>query len=167
MPDLLTRARAFATEAHAGQLRKYGGHPFIVHPLAVAETVASVTSDPEIIAAALLHDTVEDTPVTLADIEAQFGPRVAALVSDLTDISRREDGNRATRRALDRAHTAAASPDAKTIKIADVLDNLRSLPAGAPFARVYTNESRLLLPALRDGNATLYHRLETLLAHLE
>ncbi len=166
--DVIARARAFAAEAHEGQFRKYGGQPYIVHPIAVAETVASVTDDPEVIAAALLHDTVEDTPATLTDIETHFGARVAALVSDLTDVSRREDGNRAARRAIDRAHTAAASPEAKTVKIADVLDNLRTIPKGDPgFGRIYVNESRLLWPCLREGNATLYKRLGAVLDSLD
>ena len=82
--------------------------------------------DPEVQAAALLHDVVEDTPVSIKDIEDVFGPRVAALVGDLTDVSKPEDGNRATKGA-DRQHTAKASPDAKTVKLADLISNGKSI----------------------------------------
>src|SRR5688572_2066454 len=98
--DLESRARGFAERAHAaiGQRRKYTGEPYIVHPIAVAELVRSVPHTPEMIAAALLHDVVEDTPVTLAQIEAEFGPVVADLVDWLTDVSRPADGKRQVRK---------------------------------------------------------------------
>lgn len=163
--DLVTKAREFATQAHAGQKRKYSGQPYIVHPIAVAELVATVTEDQEVIAAALLHDTVEDTPVTIDEIEACFGPRVAALVSDLTDVSRKEDGNRAARRAIDRAHTALASPDAKTIKLCDLIDNTRTIVRDDPgFARIYMAEKRLMLEVLKEGHAGLHERASRIVA---
>lgn len=163
--DLVTKAREFAAQAHAGQKRKYSGQPYIVHPIAVAELVATVTEDQEVIAAALLHDTVEDTPVTIDEIEARFGPRVAALVSDLTDVSRKEDGNRAARRAIDRAHTALASPDAKTIKLCDLIDNTRTIVRDDPgFARVYMAEKRLMLEVLKEGHAGLHERASRIVA---
>ena len=163
--DLVTKAREFATQAHVGQKRKYSGQPYIVHPIAVAELVATVTEDQEVIAAALLHDTVEDTPVTIDEIEARFGPRVASLVSDLTDVSRKEDGNRAARRAIDRAHTALASPDAKTIKLCDLIDNTRTIVRDDPgFARIYMAEKRLMLEVLKEGHAGLHERASRIVA---
>jgi len=150
-------AKYFAMESHNGQLRKYTRTPYIEHPIAVAKLVAGVTDDQEMIAAALLHDVVEDTPVTMAEIELLFGARVAALVRDLTDVSVRTDGNRVTRKAIDRAHIAAASADAKTIKLADLIDNSYSIVEYDPkFARVYMAEKRLLLGVLTDGHPTLW-----------
>ena len=157
--DLVARAKAFAQKAHRamGQKRKYTGEPYIVHPQAVAQLVASVTDDPQVIAAAWLHDVVEDTSVTLKDIEEQFGTRVMELVADLTDVSRQPDGNRAVRKAIDLAHTAKASPEAKTIKLADLIDNCRSIVAhDSKFAPIYLEEMARLLEVLKDGHPVLY-----------
>ena len=105
---LVGAAYRFADDAHSsiGQLRKYTHTPYIVHPLAVAATVATVKHTPEQLAAALLHDVVEDTPVGIDEIGERFGPVVREYVWFLTDVSRPEDGNRARRKALDRAHIA-------------------------------------------------------------
>lgn len=157
---LIKKAAIFAANAHKrhAQIRKYTGEPYIVHPAAVAKLVSSVTKDPEIIAAAFLHDTVEDTDTTLAHIELEFGWRVARLVSDLTDVSKPNDGNRKIRKRIDRKHTALASPDAKTIKLADLIDNTKSIVEhDTDFARVYLKEKQLLLEVLTDGDATLYN----------
>lgn len=156
---LYDRAFEFAARAHAGQVRKYSKEPYIVHPVAVAHIVAGITNDEVMIAAALLHDVVEDTPVTLVEIEANFGERVARLVEGLTDVSRPEDGNRAARRAIDREHTARAIPDVHTIKLADLLHNTSDIVAHDPhFAVVYMREKALLLPFLYRGNAILFRR---------
>ena len=82
LESLEEQARRYATRAHAeaGQRRKYTDEPYIVHPAAVAELVRSVSADDALLAAAWLHDTVEDTATTLADIESHFGSRVAQLV---------------------------------------------------------------------------------------
>lgn len=119
--------------------------------------MATVTDDPETIAAAWLHDTVEDTPVTLEDVREAFGEGVAQLVSELTDVSRPSDGNRAARKAIDRRHLAAASPRAKTVKLADLTDNCRDICRHAPrFARVYLEEMAALLEVLGEGDARLH-----------
>lgn len=114
--DLIQRARDFAIACHQriDHGRKYNQQPYAVHLQAVALRVASVTEDAETIAAAWLHDLVEDTATTIRQVEDDFGPGVAALVRDLTDVSRSSDGNRAVRKAIDRAHTAAASPRANS-----------------------------------------------------
>lgn len=87
--SLEEQARRYATQVHAesGQRRKYTDEPYIVHPTAVVELVRSVTDDPVMLAAAWLHDTVEDTATTLNDIENHFGPEVARLVEMLTDTA--------------------------------------------------------------------------------
>ena len=152
------RAKDFATRYHASidHKRKYTGEPYITHPAAVVELVRSVPHTEAMICAAWLHDTVEDTPCTLDEIEGVFGFEVAELVEMLTDVSKPSDGNRAARKARDRMHTAAANPQAKTIKLADLIDNTRSIVERDPtFAKVYLAEKALLLEVLRDGDASL------------
>ena len=163
VPELVARAAERARLAHESidQRRKYSNAPYIVHPRAVAATVRSVTDDPITIAAAWLHDVVEDTPVTIEEIENEFGPEVAKLVDDLTDVSRLSDGNRQLRTAIDREHTAAADPRAKTVKLADVIDNLSDIAELDPkYAALYVGEKELLLEVLREGDAELYRRAE-------
>jgi (p)ppGpp synthase/HD superfamily hydrolase len=157
--DLVARARAFAAAAHGSQTRKYTGEPYIVHPIAVAETLAELGHPDETVAAALLHDVVEDCGVTLATIEAEFGPRVAELVEQVTDVSRPEDGKRAKRKELDRLHLAEADPEGKSIKLADLIDNTKSIVVHDPhFASVYLREMRALLPVLHGGDPRLHER---------
>jgi (p)ppGpp synthase/HD superfamily hydrolase len=163
--DLIERADAFAAKAHEGQTRKYTGEPYIVHPRAIAELLSEAGLDDEVVAAGLMHDVVEDCDVTVEQIRTLFGDRVARLVDEVTDVSRPEYGNRAARKALDRAHLAEASPDGKSIKLADIIDNTRSIvPHDPSFARVYLREMRLLLPHLAEGNAALFKRLSDILA---
>lgn len=159
MTDLIDRARAFATTAHNGQVRKYTGLAYITHPEAVAEIVRSVPHTPEMIAAALLHDTVEDCGVSLDTIKSEFGPHVADLVYWLTDTSKPSDGNRAKRKDIDRLHTARAPAEAQTIKYADLIDNLSTIVEHDPdFAKVYLREKALLLAVADKGNLTLHRR---------
>jgi len=154
------KARAFATAAHASinHKRKYDGRDYIVHPTAVVELVRSVPHTEIMLCAGWLHDVVEDTPVTLKEIHDEFGLQVAEMVGMLTDVSRPEDGNRNTRKTLDRLHAARASPEAKTVKLADLIDNTRSIVAHDPdFARIYLKEKRLLLEVLKEGDSTLWN----------
>jgi len=155
---LVEDARVFAALAHRGQVRKYTGEPYVTHPIAVAKIVASVTGDQEMIAAALLHDVVEDTAVTIEEIESRFGGLVALYVENLTDISCLDDGFRAARKAVDRAHTAIAVPEAKTIKLADLIHNSSSiLEHDKRFAKIYMAEKRLLLDeSLKEGHGGLW-----------
>lgn len=155
---MVERARVFATAAHAAvkQVRKYTFEPYIVHPIEVASIVATVPHTDEMLAAAYLHDTVEDTGVTIADIRAEFGEEVAELVGWLTDVSRPEDGNRAVRKAIDREHTAQAPAGAQTVKLADLIANTRSIVKhDVSFAKTYLAEKRLLLEVLTRGDAVL------------
>ena len=152
------RARVFATAAHAAvkQVRKYTFEPYILHPTEVASIVATVPHTNEMLAAAWLHDTVEDTGVSIVDIQQEFGNEVASLVGWLTDVSTPEQGNRAARKAIDRDHTACAPAEAQTVKLADLIANSRSILAHDPtFARVYLEEKRMLLEVLTRGDATL------------
>ena len=145
---LVKQARLFAIAAHTavGQFRKYTGEPYHVHPAEVAHIVERFGGTEQQIAAAWLHDVVEDTAVTIEVINTEFGPEVAELVGWLTDVSKPEDGNRAARKAIDRAHTAEAPVAAKFIKAADLISNTRSIVEhDAAFARVYLEEKRLLI----------------------
>lgn len=165
MSELIERARTFATSAHQriDQRRKYNDQPYQVHLERVARLVSSVTDDEEMIAAAWLHDVVEDTPATMEDIESEFGASVAALVEALTDVSRPSDGNRAVRKEIDRRHTAHASPRAKTIKLADLIDNCEDIARHDPrFARVYLQEMKALLAVLGEGEPELLRQALTL-----
>jgi len=165
MTDLIERAREFATNAHQriGQRRKYTNQPYDSHLAAVAKLVEEVADDAEMIAAAWLHDTVEDTPATLDDIEKNFGASVAELVEELTDVSKPSDGNRAKRKDIDRLHSAQASIRAKTVKLADLIDNCKDIRKNDErFARVFLNEMGALLKVLGDGDAALFKRASKL-----
>lgn len=156
------RALLFATAAHAavGQVRKYTGEPYIVHPIEVAELVMTVpTHTPEMVAAAYLHDVIEDTQVTIDVIVNEFGPEVANLVLWLTKVGEAEHGNRAARKELDREYLAQAPPEAQTVKLADLIANTKSIVEHDPaFAEVYMREKLALLQVLRKGDHDLWVR---------
>lgn len=159
---------AFAIEiaqrAHRPQKRKYTHEPYIVHSLEVAQLVRGVTHTPEMVAAGWLHDVVEDTSVTLGEVQVICGQAVADLVGMLTDVSVPADGNRAKRKAIDREHTACAYPEAKTVKLADLISNSRDICAHDPdFVRVYLREKALLMDVLKDGDAGLWKRAHGML----
>jgi (p)ppGpp synthase/HD superfamily hydrolase len=145
------KARLFAKAAHAavGQMRKYTGEPYIVHPVEVAGIVRNWGGTDTMCVAALLHDVLEDTKITYDILEDEFGVEVAQLVRWLTDVSRPSDGNRATRKALDRQHIADAPAEAQTIKVADMISNTKSIVSNDPdFAVVYLKEKKELLRVL-------------------
>ena len=157
----IEQARVFAIAAHAavGQKRKYSDEPYHVHPIAVAAMVQTVPGHTvEMVMAALLHDVVEDTGVTIEIIEEVFGPVVARLVAGLTDVSKLEDGNREMRKTIDRNHTAEQEPDVKTVKLADLIDNADSIITNdIGFARKWMREKEMLLEVLKDGDPTLFN----------
>ena len=156
--DLVAKALEFATKAHKGQLRKYTGEPYVNHCIAVAGTVAKVDGRSDsMIAAALLHDTVEDTDTTIEDIKREFGEIVAIFVDGLTDISKPEDGKRKIRKEIDRQHLKDSLPPIQTIKLADLIDNSASITEyDQGFAKVYMSEKRLLLEVLTEGDQDLH-----------
>ena len=161
MSERVKKALKFATDAHGSinHKRKYTGEDYIVHPIEVMTIVAAVPHTEEMLMAALLHDTVEDTPVTNEDIYAEFGAEVATLVGWLTDVSKPEDGKRVVRKGIDRQHTAEAPAEAQTVKLADLLSNTKSiLEHDLNFAAVYVEEKAELLKVLTKGDATLLAR---------
>ena len=127
---LLDRAIVFAVKAHAGTERRGKGFPYIVHPMEAVEIVATITPDQELLAAAALHDTVEDTDVTIEQIRAEFGDRIASLVGAETDLviegqSEQDSWHDRKRAAIDRL--SKASRDAKIVAMGDKLSNMRAI----------------------------------------
>ena len=166
-PPLLERAARFAARAHAGQVRKSSGLPYVTHPLAVSALLARSGrgGDEELLAAALLHDVLEDTAATPADLAAAFPPRVCELVAALSERKRDDAGAKLpweTRKAEHRARLAAAGPDVRALALADKLHNLASLREdlhegrdpwplfNAPKAR-WLEVTRATVEALRCG----------------
>jgi (p)ppGpp synthase/HD superfamily hydrolase len=128
---ILAAAR-FAAERHAQQKRKgAAGEPYFNHLLEVAELVAAGTDrlDVELLMAAFLHDTVEDTGVTVQDLEARFGKNVAALVEEVTDD---KSLPKEVRKQLQVQNAPKKSERAQTLKLADKISNLRSILASPP-----------------------------------
>lgn len=128
--ELLDRAIVFAVHAHHNTERRGKGFPYIVHPMEAVEIVATITPDQELLAAAALHDTIEDTEVTVEDIRREFGDRVAELVHAESDqftdgISEEDSWHDRKQAAIDRL--AAASRDAKIVAMGDKLSNMRAI----------------------------------------
>lgn len=128
--DLLDRAIVFAVKAHHNTERRGKGFPYIVHPMEAVEVVATITPDQELLAAAALHDTIEDTDVTVEQIRAEFGDRVANLVHSESDrlvegLSEAESWRDRKQEAIDRL--AAAPHDAKIVALGDKLSNMRAI----------------------------------------
>jgi (p)ppGpp synthase/HD superfamily hydrolase len=154
--DLVSRAIVTATQAHAGQVRKYTGEPYIVHPLEVMTIVRrAVGVTPEMLAASVLHDVLEDTPTSYGDLASRFGLVTAQLVYELTEPA--VPGNRSFRKETERWRLSKVSPVAKTIKLADLISNTQSITHHDPkFAEVYLAEKGALLNVLQDGDAGLF-----------
>ncbi len=154
-PELITRAYQVAHSAHEGQVR-LTGDPYISHPLAVAKIVVDLGLDDISIAAALLHDTVEDTELTLSEIEAGFGPKLAQLVDSLTKLDRMSfDSKEAQQAATVRKLLIAMANDWRVlvVKLADRLHNIRTSEVLPDWKR-----KRLAQETL-DIYAPLAHRL--------
>lgn len=163
-------ARMFAIGAHTavGQVRKYTGEPYWHHPEEVAAIVATRTSNASVLAAAWLHDVVEDTGVEITDILNEFGPVIGGYVHWLTNPSKKTDGNRAARKEIDRWHIAAAPAEVKTIKLADLISNSKSIIRhDANFAPTYIAEMKLLLEVLKEGDQHLYKRAQRIVRKYE
>ena len=128
---LLARATAFAAEAHVGQLRKGTKIPYIVHPMEAAAICATMTDNEEVLAAAVLHDTIEDTSTTKEDLEERFGPRVTELV--LAQSENKREGQAAsetwkTRKEESLEHMRSTDDiQSKMLYLSDKLANIRSV----------------------------------------
>lgn len=153
---IVATADALAAAAHLGQLRKFTNVPYITHPRAVARIVAVHIEDPNVLAAALLHDVLEDTSMRSNIIREECGVQTESLVIGLTNVSRPENGNRPIRKALDLDHLAAGGPEVQSIKLADVSHNRISIVRYDPkFAVRSVSEALDLVAALDKGHPAL------------
>ncbi len=153
--DVITESYRLAAGAHKGQLRR-SGEPYITHPLAVAGIVARYGMDDVTIAAALLHDAVEDTVLTLEELDERFGPEVTAIVDGVTKLERIHfDSKEAQQAATMRKMLVAMAKDLRVlvIKLADRLHNMRTIAALPPWKQERTAQETL------DIYAPLAHRL--------
>jgi len=129
---LLLKALSFAAHKHRDQRRKDAeASPYINHPIALADVLVNEggVTDAEVLAAALLHDTVEDTATTPDELERAFGARVARIVAEVTDDAALP---KAERKRLQVEHAASISPEAKLVKLADKICNLRDVAVRPP-----------------------------------
>ena len=128
--ELLDRAIRFAVNAHSGTERRGKGFPYIVHPMEALEIVSTMTSDQELLAAAVLHDTVEDTGVTIDQIREEFGDRIASIVdaeSDKGIAGRSEEDSCHDRKRGAIERLAKAPRDTKIVALGDKLSNMRAI----------------------------------------
>jgi GTP diphosphokinase / guanosine-3',5'-bis(diphosphate) 3'-diphosphatase len=158
---LVLRALAFATEKHRGQTRKNAeGTPYIQHPIALASllwTEAHVR-DAHVLAAAILHDTIEDTPTTHDELDMHFGREVANIVAEVTDDKRLPKD---ARKAAQIEHAANLSPAARLVKLADKTCNLRDVANTPPVGwdlerrREYFDWAKAVVERIRDTDPHL------------
>ena len=178
--ELLDRAIIFAVRAHSGTERRGKGYPYIVHPMEAMEIVATMTANQELLAAAALHDTVEDTDVTVEQLRAEFGERIASLVADESDVmpegmTEEASWHQRKQAAIDRL--SKASHDAKMVALGDKLSNMRAIArdyaeiGDALWNRFHAKDPkdhewhyRGLADALRELEETVsYHEFESLI----
>lgn len=167
---LLLRALEFAAAKHRDQRRKgRGASPYINHPIEVARALAEIggVTDPEILAAAILHDTVEDTQTLPEELEERFGSRIRSLVEEMTDdksISQPE------RKRLQIVHAPTLSPGAKLVKLGDKLCNVHDVihdppPSWDPVRRrAYLEWAKEVVDQIRGTNPALEETFDKLLA---
>lgn len=168
LEDTLKKVEEFADRAHGGQLRKYGSQRYIVHPVRVMEICRKYSSRLPVLASALLHDVLEDTPVTKKELQEFLesvmngtdAKRTLDLVVELTDVYVKKDYphlNRRRRKALEQERMEKTSADAQTVKYADILDNCAEIVKHDPdFGRVFVYECRQLLSKMKKGDERLY-----------
>ena len=128
----IVKAAQFASEKHRNQRRKDAdASPYINHPLALANVLATEggIDNPDVICAALLHDTIEDTNTTADELTTHFGPKVASIVLEVTDD---KSLDKAVRKEEQVRHAPHISPEAKLVKLADKICNLRDILASPP-----------------------------------
>lgn len=123
--NMVTKALEFAIKAHEGQIRKGDGKPYIIHPINVAIIIARANFPDLVIAAGLLHDTVEDTKISVRNIEDNFGSTVAEIVDDLTEKDKSLPWKVRKEQAI--AHIQEMDTWSLSVKTADKIDNLRSM----------------------------------------
>lgn len=170
MNEVLTRIKEFAGNAHTGQKRKYSDDPYIVHPVRVMKMCSNYTNDTAVLASALLHDVLEDTPVGKEDLEGflltvmdrETALRTSRLVVELTDVYIKDDypqWNRRKRKAMEAERMERTSPLAQTVKYADIMDNCKEIAQhDKDFGRVFLYECKALLKRMTKGDPQLYKK---------
>lgn len=155
--NLILEAAELARISHMGQFRKYSFVPYIIHPARVAGRVAILPyATEELVAAAFLHDTLEDTDLTVREIERKTGSLVVFYVEWMTNRPKDPGLSRAQRKHMDRERLSEAPDEVKVVKMLDRIDNLRDLQDAPPdFRRLYGEESLLLADVL-GGVKLLY-----------
>lgn len=165
----LLKAARFSAERHRSQRRKgEDASPYINHPLEVADLLANVggVTDVHVLAAAILHDTVEDTGTSLDELTELFGPEVSSLVAELTDDKRL---SKQERKRLQIEHARGLSDAAKPIKLADKTSNVQEVtdnpPTDWPVARrrEYLSWAEHVVAGLRGSNRDLERRFDAVL----
>lgn len=165
---LVLKAVSFAAHKHKNQRRKDAiASPYINHPIALASVLREEggVGDPDVIAAALLHDTIEDTETTPEELRGQFGDRIAEIVAEVTDTKWIE---KHSRKRLQISKAGNASEAARLVKLADKICNLRDIIASAPAGwsaerkREYFNWAKEVVDQLRGTNAKLERRFDRL-----
>lgn len=170
MEEKLESIKQFADKAHGEQLRKYSPERYIVHPERVMNTVRNYSEHISVLSAALLHDVLEDTPVTSDEIREFLIPligyenalKAVGMVIELTDVYIKKDYphlSRYKRKALEVKRMSKISADAQTVKYADILDNTPDITVNDPdFADRYLKECLDLLRVMKEGNAELHKK---------
>jgi (p)ppGpp synthase/HD superfamily hydrolase len=160
--ELVKKAHAFAAMAHAGVVRKWSGEPYVEHCERVAGSLAALGFGPEVVAAGFLHDVVEDTHIGPEVLAAEFSPKVAALVVEVTNPKiPKEPGNRAARKAAVVNHLAGASYEGASIKLADMADNSSNVAEHDPeFAKGYLAEMAKKVAVLSHGHPELLAKVK-------
>ncbi len=168
--DILAGIKDFAARAHGTQTRRYTLDLYIVHPVRVMELCAGFTTDMPILAAALLHDVLEDTPVNEEELhtylkslmDAQTARKTLELVIDLTDVYTKDNYpelNRRERKNREVERMSRTAPGAQTVKYADIIDNsIEIVQHDRSFAGVFLHECRRVLQVMPSGNPELYTR---------
>ncbi|HET7896021.1 MAG TPA: HD domain-containing protein [Flavisolibacter sp.] len=170
MHEVLKKVRDFADQAHGNQRRKYSPERYIVHPERVMKICEAYTDRLPLLAAALLHDVLEDTPVTkqklqaflLSEMDAADANETTSLVVELTDVFTKQlhpRWNRKKRKQKEARRIEKTSGDSQTVKYADIIDNCREIVQHDPeFANVFLQECKSLLKVMQKGNQELYRR---------
>jgi (p)ppGpp synthase/HD superfamily hydrolase len=150
---------------HRNQKRKYTGKPYISHCIEIVTLLKEQKFyEIDMLCAAWLHDTLEDTDIPKDLISLIFGVDINFYVWELTNRSKPTDGNRAKRKQIDHSFLARACAVSQTIKLADIISNTSSIVERDPeFAKVYLAEMRLLLPLLTKGHSVLLNKAKSII----
>jgi (p)ppGpp synthase/HD superfamily hydrolase len=173
MKMILDKVQDFADQAHGKQLRKYSTDRYIVHPIRVMQLCQKYSDDLPLLSAALLHDVLEDTPVTkkelydflcsiMNDAEARYTTQLTVELTDIYTKTSYPRWNRKKRKRKEAQRLSKVSAEAQTIKYADIIDNSKEISVHDPlFAKRFLKECQQLLQQIRAGNKELWDLANT------